>query len=80
MIHCHDRFRGSIQRLLKPSICALHLKHQLSRFSLGQFFLRPHPVQANQPADNLRSSFEIFQRDLVYGLYELDQQRVQSIL
>lgn len=67
---------SSIQRSLEPIVSPLHLKAQLPRLPLSQLLLRPHPIQPNQPTDNLAPALEISLRHAVHALNHFTQERV----
>ena len=68
------------QPRLKPRIRALELERTLARLLLPEALPGAHPVQPDQPLDDVAAALEVGGDDLVGRLDDLRQQRVQLVL
>lgn len=69
-----------LQRALEAIIRLLHVELELACLVVAQLFGCAHLIQRDEPLHNLALALEFLVRDLVGGLYDLDEQWVQRVL
>lgn len=71
--------RTLCERPSESLVCLLDIHVQLSRLLLTQLLRSLHLVERNQPLDNLASVVKVLVRDLVDGLDDVGQQRMELV-